>query len=261
MNGMVAIIKKELRTYFYSPVAYVILGIFLFFMGVIFTKFVDIYQRYNMAQRFGQAQGITLDKLATYLYQNMAFLLCFLTPFITMRLFAEEKRQQTLELLFTSPIRGAELVLGKFFSAFLLMSVMVVLSFVYVLFMVLWGTPDMSIIATTYVGVWLAICCYISLGTLISATTSSQAIAAIITFICLLFLWLLQSLAQGLTARWDTALGTIEWGPALTYISPLSHFNSFAEGLVHVKDITYFVTFTALVLFLTHRVVESNRWR
>ena len=76
MNGMNSIIKKELKSYFYSPIAYVIIGVFLFFMGVIFTKFVDIYQRYNMAQRFGQAQGITLDKLATYLYQNMAFLLC-----------------------------------------------------------------------------------------------------------------------------------------------------------------------------------------
>src|ERR1044071_4895282 len=99
MNGVRAIVKKELRSYFYSPVAYVIIGLFLFIMGVIFAKFVDIYQRYNGAQRFGGGQSITLDKLATYLYQNMAFILCFVTPFLTMRLFAEEKRQQTLELL------------------------------------------------------------------------------------------------------------------------------------------------------------------
>lgn len=261
MNGICAIVKKELRSYFYSPVAYVILGVFLFFMGVIFTKFVAIYQQYNMAQRFGQAQGITLDKLATYLYQNMAFLLCFLTPFLTMKLFAEEKRQSTMELLFTAPVRGFELVFGKFLSAYLLMGVMVALSFVYVLFMVMWGTPDMSIIATTYAGVLLAVACYVALGTLISAMTSSQAIAAIWTFISLLFLWLLQSLAQGLTNKWETALGTIEWGPTLTYISPLSHFNSFAEGLVHLKDVVYFATFAGFILFLTLRVVESNRWR
>lgn len=261
MKGMVAIVKKEMRSYFYSPIAYVILGIFLFFMGVIFTKFIDIYQRYNMAQRFGQAQGITLDKLATYLYQNMAFLLCFLTPFLTMKLFAEEKRQSTLELLFTAPLRGAELVLGKFFSAYLLMLVMVALSFVYVFFMVLWGTPDLAIIGTTYVGVMLALACYIALGTLISAMTSSQAIAAVWTFIALLFLWLLQSLAQGLSAKWETFLGTVEWGPTLTYLSPLSHFTSFAEGLVHLKDVVYFLTFAGFILFLTHRVVESNRWR
>ena len=261
MNSTCAIVKKELRSYFYSPIAYILIGVFLFIMGVIFTKFVDIYQRYNMAQRFGQAQGITLDKLATYLYQNMAFILCFLTPFITMRLFAEEKRQQTFELLFTAPIRGAQLVFGKFLAAFLLMFLMVALSSVYVLFMVMWGNPELPIIGTTYLGLLLALSCYIALGTLISATTSSQAIASIITFILLLFLWLLQSLAQGITSHTETVLGTIDWGPVLTFISPLGHFNSFAEGLIHVKELVYFVSVTFFLLFLTHRVVVSNRWR
>src|ERR1051325_1134871 len=121
MNGMTAIIKKELRSYFYSPVAYVLIGVFLFVMGIIFAKFVAIYLQYNAAQRFGQAQGITLDKLATYLYQNMSFFLCLMTPIITMRLFAEEKRNQTLELLFTAPLGGGELVFGKFLSAFVVM--------------------------------------------------------------------------------------------------------------------------------------------
>lgn len=261
MSGATAIIKKELRCYFYSPVAYVVMGIFLFIMGIIFTKFVDIYQQYNQNQRYGGGQGITLDKLATYLYQNMAFILCFMTPFLTMRLFAEEKRQQTMELLFTAPIRGSELVIGKFLAAYSLMFIMVGLSFVYVLFMILWGNPELPIIATTYLGLCLALACYVALGAAISALTASQAIAAIWTFIILLLLWLLQSLAQGITARTETPLGTLEWGPTLTYISPLSHFTSFAEGLLHIKDVIYFVSFTVGVLFLTHRVVESNRWR
>lgn len=257
MTGMNAIIKKELRSYFYSPVAYVIIGVFLFVMGVIFAKFVAIYMQYNAMQRFGQAQGITLDKLATYLYQNMAFILCFVTPFLTMKLFAEEKRQSTLELLFTAPLRGGELVLGKFLAAMILMLMMTAFSAIYVLFMVLWGNPELPIIASTYLGLILALSCYISLGALISALTSSQAIAAVWTFIALLMLWLMQSLAQGITAT----TGFIEWGPTLLYLSPLGHFNSFAEGLLHVKDIVYFVTFTGFTLFLTNRVVESNRWR
>lgn len=257
MRGATAIIKKELRSYFCSPIAYVVLGVFLFVMGVIFAKFVDLYNRFNAAQQFGQAQGITLDKLATYLYQNMAFIMCFVSPFLTMRLFSEEKRQNTLELLFTSPIRELEIVLGKFLSAFIFMLVMLALSSIYVFFMVLWGNPELKIIATTYLGLALALACYVSLGALISAMTSSQAIAAVWTFIALLFLWLLQSLGQGITASW----GPIQWGPTLVYISPLGHFNSFTEGLVHVKDIVYFVSFTVFTLFLTHRVVESNRWR
>ncbi len=87
--------------------------------------------------------------------------------------------------------------------------------------------------------------------------TSSQAIAAVWTFIILLFLWLMQSLAQGITATW----GPIKIGPTLIYMSPLGHFSSFAEGLIHVKDLVYFLSFTIFTLFLTHRVVESNRWR
>lgn len=257
MSGSIAILKKELRSYFYSPIAYVILGVFLFIMGVIFAKFVDIYQHFNSVQRFGGGQGITLDKLATYLYQNMAFILCFVTPFLTMKLYAEEKRQHTFELLFTAPLRKFDLVLGKFLAAYSLMVFMVLVSFIYVFFMILWGNPELPIIGTTYLGLLLALACYVSLGGLISAMTSSQAIAAVWTFIALLLLWLLQSLGQGITAK----TGFIEWGPLLVFLSPLGHFNSFSEGLIHVKDIVYFLSFTLITLYFTHCVVESNRWR
>ncbi len=257
MRGVIAITKKELRSFFLSPVAYVVIGIFLFIMGVIFAKFVQIYQQYNMAQRFGQAQGITLDKLALYLYQNMAFVLCFITPAITMKLFAEEKRHNTLELLFTVPIRGYELVLGKFCAAFSLMLVMVLISFIYVFFMILWGNPDMAIIGTTYLGLILSMACYLSIGLLISSMTSSSALAFVWTFVVLIMLWLLQSIGQGITAKW----GFIEWGPLLTYLSPLEHFSSFGQGLIHIKDVIYFLTFIIFGFFLTQKVVESNRWR
>ena len=258
MKGAIALVKKEMRCYFCSPVAYVIIGLFQLVMGIIFAKFVDIYMRYNTAQRFGAApQGITLDKLAMYFYQNMAFFLVIFTPLITMRLFAEEKRQQTLELLFTAPIREFELVLGKFFAGYLLSVVMIALSLIYVLFMVMWGNPEVGIIVSTYIGLLLSMACYISLGTLISAMTSSQAIAAVWTFIVLLLLWLLQSLGQGVTA----ATGFIKWGAVMVNVSPLGHMTNFAEGVIHVKDVIYFFSFIGLMLFLTHRVIESNRWR
>ena len=179
------------------------------------------------------------------------------TPLITMRLFAEEKRAKTLELLFTSPIREIEVVFGKFCAGYLLAAVMILFSLIYVAFMVTWGNPEIGIITSTYVGLFLSMACYISLGTLISAMTSSQAIAAVWTFIALLLLWLLQSLGQGVTA----ATGAIKWGPVMVNISPLGHFTNFAEGAIHVKDVVYFITFIGLMLFLTHRVVESNRWR
>jgi ABC-2 type transport system permease protein len=257
MGGTFAIIRKEIKTYFYSPIAYVMLGIFLFLMGVIFAKFVAMYQQVVAQQRFGMGGGITLDRIASYLFQNMAFILCFVTPFLTMKLFAEEKNQNTLELLLTAPIRTGHLVMGKFLGAFGLMSLMILLSFTYPLFMILWGNPELSIIGCTYLGLFLCLACYIALGALISALTSNQALAAIFTFLLLLFLWLLQSLGQGITA----SIGPVQIGTTLIYLSPLGHFNSFNEGLIQLKDIVYFVSFTGFTLFLTHRVVESNRWR
>lgn len=257
MNGAIAIARKELRTYLYSPVAYVMLGIFLFIMGIIFGKFVMIYLDLTRAQQMGQVPSITLDRIATYLYQNMAFMLCFLTPFLTMRVFAEEKRQQTFELLFTSPVSSWQLVLGKFFASYGLMVFMVALSFLYVAIMVIYGNPDVRVIATSYLGLFLSMACYVALGTCISAMTSSQAIAAGVTFIVLILLWLMQSLAQGMTAK----LGPIDVGEVMGYLSPLTHFTSFNEGLIHLKDVVYFLSFTLFMLFATLRLVESNRWR
>lgn len=256
MRGVSAIVKKEFRSYFYSPIAYILFGLFLCIMGSIFGKFLAIYGQYAASQEYG-APPITLDKLTQYLYQNMSFVLCFLTPMVTMKLFAEERRQQTYELMLTVPIKTRDLVLGKFIGAFGIMSVMVALSFLYAFIMIYYGNPDVNIIATTYLGVLFSVACYIGIGCFISTLTSSQAIAAVATYVVLLFLWLIQAFAQGVT--WKT--GPIEWGPFLGYLSPLGHFNNFAEGLIDSKDIVYFLTFIALSLFFTHRVVESHRWR
>jgi ABC-2 type transport system permease protein len=256
MRAISAIFKKEMKSYFYSPVAYVVIGLFALLMGVIFDAFIGIYQAYAAGARFGQ-QGISLDRLISQLFQNMAFILCFLSPMLTMKLFAEEKRQNTFELLFTAPIRGSELILGKFVSALALMGILVAFSFIYMAFLIAWGNPEVPIILTSYLGLMLALCCYLSLGALISAISNSQAIAACISFVALLLLWLVQSLGQRVTAKW----GPIDWGPTLVYISPLGHFNEFVDGVIHIKDVVYFISFTVLMLFLTHRAVESNRWR
>lgn len=256
MNGVRAIVKKEFKIYFYSPIAYILAGIFLFLMGNIFAKFI---QSYVMAQH-GKAMGagdITLDKLAMYLYQNMAVFLCFMTPFLTMRLFAEERKQQTLELLQTAPIRNWELVVGKFLASVTLMAFMVGLTLLYVFFMVAWGNPEIRIVASTYLGLFLVLGCYLAIGTFISSLTSSQAIAAMVTFVVLFFLFLLQFLGSGITAK----TGVIEWGPLLSYLSPMQHFTTFTEGVLQLKDFVYFITVITFFLFATHKIVESNRWR
>lgn len=257
MTAMAAIIKKEWRVYFCSPVAYVVIALFLIIMGFIFDQFVGIYQMYNQRAAMGMNSGISVDRLIGQLFQNMAFIMAFLSPMLTMKLYAEEKRQQTFELLFTAPISGFDLVFGKFVAALGLMTVMLALSFIYNLFLIVWGNPDTNIIATTYLGMILTLGCYLSLGGFISALVSSQAVAAIINFVVILILYLLQSVGQNITAKW----GFIEWGPVLVYMTPLGHFNSFATGTIHVKDVVYFLSFIGFMLYLTHKAVESNRWR
>lgn len=257
MSGFTAVFKKEIRSYFYSPVAYILTGLFIFITGIIFYFFLRIYQEYASRAMFGQGPGITLDRLVQQLFQNMSFILAFLTPFFTMRLFAEERRQQTFELLFTSPIRGVELVLAKYFSAFGLVILMMLLSFVHLGFLLLWGNPDVAAIATGYLGLALSLGCFLALGALISALSSTPGLAFMFNLITVLLLFLLQAIGQRVTAKW----GPIDWGATLTYLSPISHLNPFVDGIIQLKDIVFFISFIALMLFLTHKAVESNRWR
>lgn len=258
MMGLFYIMRKEIKSYFFSPVAWILFGLFLFIMGSIFSKFISIYLQVALAQRFNQPQsGVTLDKLLSYLFQNMAFFLCLLIPFITMKLFSEEKRNATLELLLTSPITNMQIVWGKFFSAFFLVVCMLALTLMYIGFAVKYGNPDLKIIASTYIGLLLVVSLYISLGLFFSSLTGSQAIAAIVSLVVLIVLWLLHFFGQGTSLKF----GPIDLGAFLVYLSPSTHFNSFNEGLIHLKDIVYYITFTFLMLFLTERVVESSRWK
>jgi ABC-2 type transport system permease protein len=254
---MNALVKRELRSYFWSPLAYVLMGVFFLLMGIIFTKFIILYQQYNFQQSMGGGPSVTLDKLANYFYQNMAFIICFLTPFLTMRLYAEEKRQSTMELLLTAPVTSWSIVLSKYLSAMALIATVLALTALYVVFFVAWGNPDVQVILATYLGLFLMLSAYVAVGALISSFTSSQAIAAIFSFLAVFLLWVFQMIGQGMTAT----TGFIEWGPLILYLSPLSHFTSFANGLIQIKDIVYFVSFTAVALFLTHQVVESHRWK
>ncbi len=257
MNGVTAIMKKEARSYFYSPVAYIFIGVFVFFMGITFYYFVVRYQQYALRSRFGGEQGISLERLVSALFQNMGVILAFMTPAFAMKTFAEERRQNTLELLFTAPLRGFELVIGKFLSSMSVVLVMIAASLLYIGFLVMWGNPDLKVVACTYLGLILSMGCYLSIGMLISAMCTSQAVAFIIDIVVVFVLWILPSIAQAITLR----TGPIEWGTVVGYLAPLSHYNAFAEGVIHLKDVVYNISFITVMLFLTYKVVESNRWR
>jgi ABC-2 type transport system permease protein len=222
-------------------------------MGWMFLFNLEHFAEQSMRSQQMTGRGMTItDGIIRPLYGNMNVILLFLVPFITMRLFAEEKKQHTIELLMTAPVTLMEIVLGKFFSSFLLVFIMLSFTLVYPLVLFATGSPELGPIVTSYIGTLLLSCCYLAIGILFSAETENQIVAGALTFAGGLFFWLVSWAAQ--------SAGPV-WGDFLTYLSLISHYNNFGIGLLNTSDIAYYLSFAGIGLFLTHRVLDSYRWR
>ncbi|MBC7691036.1 MAG: ABC transporter permease subunit [Methylotenera sp.] len=254
MKNIWTIARRDFRNYFTSPIAYIVIAGFLGIMGWMF--FFNLahfneqnmqYQQYNM----GKAISIT-DGIVRPLFGNMNVIFLFLIPFITMRLFAEEKKSQTIQLLMTSPVTLTDIIVGKFLSAFLLISVMLGMTLVYPVVLFATGNPDIGPIITSYIGTLLLASCLLSVGVLFSSMTENQIVAGALTFAGGLFLWLISWASQ--------AAGPV-WGDLLLYLSLINHYASFGLGILNTSDLIFYFSFIFSGLFLTHRVLESYRWR
>jgi ABC-2 type transport system permease protein len=249
------IARRDFRSYFTSPIAYVLIGGFLAIMGFMFFFSLQSfneqnlqYQQYNM----GKPLSIT-ERIVGPLYGNMNVILLFIIPFITMRLFAEERKNQTLALLLTSPITLLDIILGKFLSSVMLVGVMLLLTFIYPAILFWTGNPDGGAILTCFLGTFLLACSLLSVGLLFSAMTENQIVAGAITFATSLLLWLIS---------WGAYSAGPVWSDILMHLSIINHFmNSFAQGMVSSVDVIYYLSFIFTGLFLTHRVLDSYRWR
>jgi ABC-2 type transport system permease protein len=190
--------------------------------------------------------------VVTPLLHNCSVLLIFIVPAISMRMFPEEKRSGTYELLLTSPVRVGEIVLGKFFGGFVLVGLMVALSGFFGLLLTLYGNPEIPLMLTGYVGLLLMATVFLAIGTLISSFTDNVVIAYVGALFTLLVLytigWLAETL-QGIS------------GGIVRYVSITEHFSELTKGVVDTRDLIYFVTLLTIALFLTQRSVESVRWR
>ncbi len=248
------IAKRDLRSYFASPLAYILIASFLLIMGYLFTVILQYFalqsSRYNQ-MNYGKAISLA-DGVLRPLFGNMNVIFLFLVPGITMRLFAEEKKQHTLELLLTAPITLWEIILGKFLSSMLLVSSILLVTIVYPLILWFTGNPELGPILTTYLGTLLLYGCYLSTGVLFSAMTENQFVAYFLSLIANLFFWLIS---------WAANTAGPFWGEFFTYVALISHFNNFSQGIIHTSDIVYYLSFMGIGLFLTHRVLDSYRWR
>ena len=256
MSPVGAVVRKELRTYFMSPIAYVVAGVFLLLLGLLlFLPILAISnQSLQMLRMQGNLPDVNLNQLVLRpAFANTAVVMLLVLPILTMRLLAEERKLGTMELLLTSPLRMTDIILGKFIAAFLIFAGMMMLTASGTLALSALADFQWAPIFTAYLGIILLGGVFLSVGLLASGLTENQVIAVILGFGLLLVLWLCDWIGQ--------LLGEAPLGKFLTYLSPLGHFDSMVKGLLESKDLVYFVTAIIFSLFLTHRVIDSKRWR
>ncbi len=256
MSPVGAVVRKELRTYFVSPIAYVVAGVFLLLLGLLlFLPILAISnQSLQMLRMQGNLPDVNLNQLVLRpAFANMAVVMLLVVPILTMRLLAEEKKLKTMELLLTSPLTITDIVVGKFIAAFLVFASMLALTALGTVALAAIADLRWAPIATAYLGVLLLGGVFLSVGLVASGLTENQVISVVLSFGLLLVIWLFDWAGQ--------LIGDSPFGKLMSYLSPIGHFDNLVKGLIDSKDLIYFATAIILSLFLTHRVLESQRWR
>jgi ABC-2 type transport system permease protein len=254
VRNIFVICSRELKSYFASPIAYLLLTMFAVLFGFFFWNAVGYFAQLSMqsAMMGGNMPMNVNEMVIRPLLMNVSVIGLFLIPMITMRLFAEEKRSGTIELMLTSPVRDAELIVGKWLAALVMYAVLLGITAVNFTYLFIYGQPDWKPLAAAYLGLILQAGSLLAVGTFISTLTKNQIIAGSATFGVCLLLWVLEWVAGYETAAWAKVMG---------YMSVVAHFEPFAKGVIDAKDVVYYVSLTALGLFLTARSLESLRWR
>ena len=244
MRNTLAIAHKEVRAYFASPIAYIVIGFFALLFGWFYIGILDWFVRQGMQMgQFGMQgpQNMNVNQqMIRPLLLNMTVVFLFLLPLVTMRTYAEEKRSGTIELLLTSPLTDLQIVLGKFLGAMVLYSAMLAVTMIHFGLLFKFGNPDWKPLAVAYLGLF------------ISSLTKNQIVAGAATFGVFLLLWVVDWIGQSLGPT----------GESLTkYLSMTEHLDDFVKGVIDTKHLVYYVSFITFGLFLTMRSVDAERWR
>jgi ABC-2 type transport system permease protein len=257
MRNILAVAGKELRAYFHSPIAYLVMAVYAVLCGFFFYSFAATYvvQTFRMQAMGGMGMpNMTInDYVIRPLFQGvLSIVLLLVIPLITMRLYAEEKRSGTIELLLTSPITDFQIIAGKFLGALMLFGTMIVITFAYVSTLFIYGNPSAKPLIAQAVGLFLFGASLLALGMWISTFTKNQIIAAVVSFAAFLLIYVL---------NWVTAYSSGTVSKVLSYMALTTHFDGFAKGVVDLKDLVYYVSVIALGVFLTARSVEALKGR
>jgi ABC-2 type transport system permease protein len=249
------IAKRDLGSFFNSPIFYVVTTVFLLIYSFIFFNILNFFSFQSFQAGQMQAMGMSLNLNEMVIepsFHNMSVILMMIIPIITMRSFADEKKMKTFRLLLSSPVHLREIVLGKFLACMIVVTVMILVSSYSMGFLFLLGEPELGPVITGYLGVLLMAGCYVSVGVFASSLTDNQIVAAVLTFGFSLFMWVI---------GWGAQAAGSTTGQVLQFLSIVEHMDRFLKGIVDTSDLVYYLSFILFSLFLCHRVLDSNRWR
>ena len=236
MRNVRAIWRREVGSFFASPIAYAVATVFPVFSGLISSQNVINSQEASLRGLQG----------------TVGIILLFLAPVLSMRLIAEEQNTGTIELLLTAPVRDVEVVIGKYLASLTLLAGMLLLTIYYPIILYIYGQPDLGPILAGYLGVLLAGGSFLAVGLLFSSLTRNQIVAAAGSIGVLLVFWFVNGAAQSIPAPVSTIV---------RYLALSQHFNDFNRGVVDTQDVAYYLSFIAVFLFLCVRSLETRRWR
>src|SRR6476620_2519535 len=257
MRNILAIVERELRAYFNSPIAYVVLTSFVFLSGIFFRSILAQVMQMGLisqmqAQQLGPRPMDMPGMISRGFLSTMSVILLFIMPMLTMGLFSEEKKRGTIELLLTSPMTDLQVVLGKFFAAALFFVILLLTTWIPMAVLYLYGSPATGPILTAYLGLLLYGLAIVAIGLFISTLTENQIIAAVLSFGTIMVLWLVDVMATN--AESATSKGVLQ------YLSILSHLVDFMKGVLSTSHIIFYVSLMLVGLFLTYRSIDSLRW-
>lgn len=236
---MKAVFKKELRAYFISPVGYAFMIVFSLISASLLTVEIIYASQVNMTQFFSN------------FFTNIIMVFMFLIPLLTMKLFSEERKAKTDQILFTSPVSTTGVVMGKFFAAFAIFSMTVAITFIYVLIINIFSPVDFLLLLGNYIGLFLIGGVFISIGMFISTLTENQIIAAVISFAVMIALLIVHFLKMFVSGFWQKVID---------FISFIDRYMAYNQGLLNFSSILFFLSVTALFIYLTVCVIERRRW-
>jgi len=255
MRNIWAICKKEIKTYFTSPIAYVVITVFLVLVGFFFYSLIWWFnsQSLQMARNPYYLQQMNINQMVySPLFHNISIILLLMIPLLTMRLFSEEMKIKTDELLYTCPVSINQIILGKYFASLFVLVVMLAFTGVLSIFTFAYGNPEIAPILNGYLGLFLMGAAFMAVGIFFSSLTENQIVSAILTFGTLLLFWIL---------NWASYSAGGIWKSVLNYLSFFQHFDDMTKGILDTTDVVYYISFSFFGLFLTHSVIQSRRWR